>query len=287
MPTFLQLRTLVAVVDHGGFTAASRFLNLSQPAVSRNVASLETELGLPLLKRQRDGVLVTEAGKLAVAHAREALRHWDQLHADITVMSGGLAGPLRLASMHFTTKELIEPQLEIFGERHPHVEIQVLEGSEPEVRDWLDQGAADAGVVSLPATGLTASFLSAQDMLAVIPANHPLAASSEISYAQLASVPFVRSTGGCAKVFMPVARDNGVELDVAYEARDMATVIEIVRAGLAVSILPAAAVVERPCDITVRPLIPKTTRDLALAVSASAGPVARAFLSQITALNPR
>jgi DNA-binding transcriptional LysR family regulator len=285
MPTLHQRRRRVAVVDHGGFTAASRILDVSQPAASRSVASLEKELGLPLLERNRDGVVATEAGRLAVAHARKALWHWDQLHADIAAMSDGLAGSLRLASLPFTTRGLIEPQLKSFARSHPQVDIRVLEGTEPEIRDWLDRGAADAGVVSLPANGLTSAFLSTQELVAVLPAGHPLSASVEISYAQLAAEPFVLSTGGCAEVFMSVARDHGVEFDVAYEARDMTAVVGIVGAGLAVSILPAAVFDDGPSDVTVRPLIPKTTRDLALAVSASAGPVARAFLRQIDAVS--
>ena len=75
MTTLLQLKSFVAVVDQGGFTAASRRLGLSQPAVSRAIATLEKELGLPLLVRGRDGTSLTEAGALALTHAREALRH--------------------------------------------------------------------------------------------------------------------------------------------------------------------------------------------------------------------
>ncbi|PJK21335.1 LysR family transcriptional regulator [Mycolicibacterium goodii] len=285
MPSFIQLRTFLAVVEHGGFSAAGRFMNLSQPAVSRSVANLEKELGMPLLKRTPEGVVLTEVGKLAVDRSRDALRHWDQLESEIALMSGGVAGPLRLASLHFTTRHIIEPQVEIFVGRYPHVDVRILEGSEPEVRDWLDQGAAEAGVVTLPARGLTAAFLTAQPMLAVVPACHPLATLNQITYAQLSREPFVGTTGGCARVFMAVARDNGVEFDIAYEAHDMATAIEIVRAGLAVSILPAAAFLDCPSDVAVRPLVPKTIRHLAIAISASAGPVARAFLDQIAELN--
>ena len=63
MPTLLQLETFMTVVDQGGFTAASRRLGLSQPAVSRAIATLEKELGLPLLVRRRDGLSLTEIGR--------------------------------------------------------------------------------------------------------------------------------------------------------------------------------------------------------------------------------
>jgi DNA-binding transcriptional LysR family regulator len=285
MPTLLQLTSFVAVVDHGGFSAASRRLGLSQPAVSRAVATLEKEIGLPLLVRGRDGISVTEAGSLALTHAREAVRHLTSLRTEVAALAGQISGTLSLASLPSVTGTLIAPQLRVFAERHPAVAIRLLEGSEQEVRDWLDQGAAEIGVVSLPVKGLDSAVLGEQDMVAVIPAVHRLADWPELTYAELAKEPFIRSTGGCAEVFTPVARKAGVEFDVAFEAREMTAVLEIVRAGLGVSILPSAGLPELPDGVVVRPLAPRTVRNLGVAVSASASAPARALLDQIAALD--
>jgi DNA-binding transcriptional LysR family regulator len=86
---------------------------------------------------------------------------------------------------------------------------------------------------------------------------------------------------------MAVAEQVGVELDVAFEAHGLSAVLEIVNAGLGVSILPVAAVPSPQAGIAVRRLVPRTTRNLAVAVSASAGPAALAFLEQIAALDHR
>lgn len=284
MATLLQLKAFLAVVDEGGFTAASRSLGLSQPAVSRAVASLEKELGAPLLIRERERILLNAAGRQVARHAREAVRHLDQMRVEVSA-AGQVRGTLRIASLPFTTESLIAPQLQKFSEDHPCVEIRVLEGGEPEIRDWLDLGAADAGVISLPANGLDAAFLSAQEMVAVVPSEHRLAAFDEVHYGDLAKEPFIRSTGGCAHVFMAVADQAGVELDVAFEAHGLTAVLEIVSAGLGVSIVPVAAVPSPRAGIAVKRLVPKTTRNLAVAVSASAGPAARAFLEHVAALD--
>ena len=153
MTTLLQLKSFVAVVDQGGFTAASRRLGLSQPAVSRAIATLEKELGLPLLVRGRDGTSLTEAGALALTHAREALRHLTLMRTEVSALAGDITGTLSLASLPSVTATLVAPQLQVFAMHYPAVTIRLLEGSEQEVRDWLDQGAAEAGVVSLPAQG--------------------------------------------------------------------------------------------------------------------------------------
>ncbi|OBF36227.1 LysR family transcriptional regulator [Mycobacterium sp. ACS1612] len=287
MSTLLQLKAFVAVVDQGGFTAASHELGLSQPAVSRAVSTLEKELDVALLVRRRDGITLTEAGSLALAHAREAVRHLIAMRTEVVALSGQITGALSLASLPSVTGTLIAPQLQSFTQRHPAVTVRLLEGSEQEVRDWLDQGAAEAGVVSLPIKGLAAAVLGDQDMVAVVPADNRLADWAEVSYAELAKEPFIRSTGGCTEVFMPVARRMGVEFEVAFEAREMSAVLEIVRAGLGVSILPSAGMPKLPDGVVARPLTPKTLRRLGVAVSASASAPARAFLEQIAALNLR
>jgi DNA-binding transcriptional LysR family regulator len=83
MPTLLQLKSFLAVVDEGGFTAASQRLGLTQPAVSRAVSTLEKELGLPLLVRGREGLSLTDAGSRALAHARAAVQHLTLLRTEL------------------------------------------------------------------------------------------------------------------------------------------------------------------------------------------------------------
>lgn len=238
MPTLLQLRSFLAVVDQGGFTTAGQVLNLTQPAISRAVGSLEKELGLPLLRRHRNGVSLTPAGARAAAHARDAVRHMELMRSEVAAMAGRLTGTLRVASLPFATGTMIAPRLRAFSDENPGVTVHLMEGSEPEIRSWLEHGAADVGVVTLPASGLEVTELGADEMVAVLPAGHRLAALDAVSYAELAAEPFIRSTGGCAAVFAPVAAEAGVELGADFEAHEMTAVIDLVRAGLGVSILP-------------------------------------------------
>jgi DNA-binding transcriptional LysR family regulator len=233
-----------------------------------------------LLVRRRDGLSLTEAGSIALAHAREAARHLTLMRTEVAGLAGDISGTLSLASLPTATGTLVAPQLRTFAQRHPAVTIRLLEGSESEIRDWLDQGAAEAGVVSLPIKGLEVAVLGEQEMVAVVPADSRLASKDTITYPDLAEEPFVRGTGGCADVFMPVARRAGVEFDLAFQAREVAATLEIVRAGLGVSILPRAGLPDLP-GVAVRTLVPQTVRRLGIAISASASAPARAFLDQI------
>lgn len=138
MTTLSQLKTFIAVVDQGGFTAAGRRLGLSQPAVSRTVATLEKELGLPMFLRRRDGLALTEAGAIALTHAREAVRQLTLMRTEVAGLAGDITGTLSLASVPSATASLVAPQLRAFAQRHPAVTIRLLEGSENEIMDWLD-----------------------------------------------------------------------------------------------------------------------------------------------------
>jgi DNA-binding transcriptional LysR family regulator len=207
------------------------------------------------------------------------------MRSEVASLAGDLTGVLSIASLPSATATLLAPQLQAFVQRHPAVTIRLLEGSEDEILDWLDQGAADAGVVSLPVRGMTHAVLGDQDMVAVVPADHRLAGWTEVEYAEVAKEPFIRGTGGCADVYAPVAAACGVEFEVAFEAREMVSVLEIVRAGLGVSILPSSGLPQMRDGVAMIPLVPRTVRRLGIAVSASASGVARAFLDQIAALD--
>lgn len=185
MPTLLQLRSFLAVVDQGGFTTAAQQLNLTQPAVSRAVAGLEKELGLPLLRRHRDGVTLTAAGERAAEHARHAVNHMQLMRAEVAALAGQLTGTLRVASLPFATGTMLAPRLRAFSDEHRGVTVHLIEGSEPEIRDWLQRGAADVGVVSLPARGLETAELGIDEMVAVLPTGHRLAGLDAVSYAEL------------------------------------------------------------------------------------------------------
>ena len=282
----LQLRSFIEVVERGGFTAASRQLGMSQPAVSRAVATLENEFGLALLRRGQDGITLTEGGARILVHVREALRHLTLMESEVATITGQVVGTMRVASLETVTGTLLARQLKAFGDRHRVVAIRLFEGSEWEVRDWLDHGAADVGVVHLPAKGLATAVLGEQEMAAVLPARHRLAAADEVTYEQLADEPFIQCGCGCAEVVKHIAQQLGVNFEVEFETREITPALEMVGAELGVSVLPSTGLPEVPSSVVIKPLTPRTVRTLGVAVSASAPLAARAFLDYISSRNP-
>ncbi|TMR91782.1 LysR family transcriptional regulator [Nonomuraea basaltis] len=301
--TLAQLRALIAVAEHGGFTAAADHTGMSQPAVSRAIAALERELGAALFVRHRaarerrrleeppngvrheHGIALTEAGRRAVDRAREALRHFDLIRADVAAAAGETTGELRLASLPSATGTLIARLLRAFTDRYPQVRVRLFEGVDDDIRAWLRRGAAEIGVVTLPAPGLDTVPLSTHDMVAALPAGHPLARRPVVHIAELAGQPFILTTAGCRPLIMTAARESEVRLDIAFEASGPAAILEMIAAGLGVSIVPTLGLPADLGTVVTRPLEPRTTRSLALAVPSlpDCGPAVRAFLDQVDA----
>ncbi|MEU7864338.1 LysR family transcriptional regulator [Nonomuraea sp. NPDC049141] len=286
--TLGQLRALLAVAEHGGFTTAADHTGMSQPAVSRAIAALERELGAALFVRHHDRIALTEAGRRAVERAREALRHFDLIRADVAAAAGEITGELRLASLPSATGTLIARLLRAFTDRYPQVKVRLFEGVDDDIREWLRRGAAEVGVVTLPAPGLDTVPLSTHDMVAALPSEHPLAERRVVRVADLAGQPFILTTAGCRPLIMSAARESKARLDIAFEAGGPAAILEMVAAGLGVSIVPTLGLPAELGAVVTRPLEPKTTRSLALAVPSlrDCSPAARAFLDQLAA-SPR
>ncbi|GAA4627787.1 LysR family transcriptional regulator [Actinoallomurus vinaceus] len=281
--TLAQLRALIAVAEHGGFTTAADHTGMSQPAVSRAIAALERELGADLFVRHRDGIALTEAGRRAVDRAREALRHFDLIRADVAAATGEISGELRLASLPSATGTLIARLLRAFTDRYPQVHVRLFEGVDDDIREWLRRGAAEVGVVTLPAPGFDTVPLSTHDMVAALPADDPLTERETVHVADLAGRPFILTTAGCRPLIMAAARKSKTQLDIAFEASGPAAILEMVAAGLGVSIIPALGLPADLGAVITRPLEPPTTRSLALAVPSAAdcSPAVRAFLDQL------
>jgi DNA-binding transcriptional LysR family regulator len=284
--TLSQLRVLLAVADHGGFTAAAEHVGMSQPAVSRAVGAIEGELGTAMFVRGKDGVALTEAGRLAVARARETLRQYDLLHSEVAAVAGQLIGTLRLASLPSATGTLIAAQVRAFTKRHPQVHVRLFEGTDQEVRDWLAQGAAELGVVTLPAPGFETVPLGTDEMVALLPAEHELSGRAAISFDALSDQKFILPTGGCGPLIMAAAREAGAHLRVAFEAREQAAILAMVAEGLGVSIVPTLGLPPDTGSVAVRPLEPRTPRTLVLGHLPDASPAARAFLDQVANSHP-
>jgi DNA-binding transcriptional LysR family regulator len=245
-----RMRVLREVAARGSFSAAAEALSFTQSAVSQHVAALEREAGTQLVERRRNGVRLTEAGRVLVGHADAILARIECAEEDLAALAGLRGGRLRLMSFQSGGSTLAPRAVAAFHERHPQVELSMLEAEPEEAGERLKSGDVDLALVydheSTP--GLLGPELSLTHLLddrydAILPKGHRLAGRRRLSLPDLAEEHFVASTSvcGCRKITETVCREAGFEPQVAFEADETMAAQALVAAGVGVTLLPQLA----------------------------------------------
>ncbi|HEY2652189.1 MAG TPA: LysR family transcriptional regulator [Solirubrobacteraceae bacterium] len=257
-----QLATFVAVAEEGSFTRASDRLHVVQSAVSAGVRNLERELEATLFDRSTHKVELTDAGHALLPEARATLAAATAARDAVDAVRGGVRGTVLLGTMQAQGMRAIDVPslLAEFRNDHPLVEVHIRHaaGGSSEMARQVREGQLDLAFVSLPThqlPGVEAKPLAREPIMVVAPATHPLAKRRSIPIAALADESLVEFPEGWG---MRMATDRafagaGVRRTITYEVNDTASVIEFVRHGLALSLLPASFV-EDTSELALIPL---------------------------------
>jgi molybdate transport repressor ModE-like protein len=239
-----QLAALVAIADHGTFSAAARALFTVQSNVSSHVSRLEKELGTVLVDRVHGGL--TDDGARVVERARRVLRELDDISAAVAQRDGVVVGEVRLGMLGTTARWLLPRLLAETAARHPHVRTIIAEGSTSVLIPALLAGQYDAAVVHLPVDEpeLTIEPLFAEDLMLVAAAGHPLAGRREIHLAELAGHRLLLPPPGSAlrRVLDRAARSVGTPLEAEAEIDGVRLLAALAVDGHGAAIVPATAV---------------------------------------------
>lgn len=183
MPTLRALECFVAVADAGSITAGAARLHLSQPALSHQLASLEAEIGTPLLERQSRGVRPTPTGRAVLVDARATLAAAGRVLTTGRALAAGTEGRLRLACAESLTVPLLAPTLRAWTRKYRTVDLDLTEfASADAMADAVTNGDVDlaVGPASERYAG-TVVDLGTEDVVAVVPEGLDLADSDAVS----------------------------------------------------------------------------------------------------------
>lgn len=263
-----QLRYFLQIAERGNFTRAAEDLSISQPALSRSIQKLEEELGQPIFERKSRSVSLTDAGTLLQARALQVLSILDDTKAEIT--DDGESGRVRVGAIPTIAPYFLPEILRRFSTEYPKATIVVQENTTDVLLKSCTQGEIDLAIVALPipAKYLEVEELFKEELLLVLPLNHPLADRAKISVSDVEPFPFVlldeaHCLSGNIASF---CRQNSFQ-PVAVERTSQLTMVqELVSLSHGVSMIPAMA---RNCDQsdrrTYRSLVkPKPMRTVAV-----------------------
>jgi DNA-binding transcriptional LysR family regulator len=205
MLDLVRLQTLAAVVEHGSFSAAAQALHITQPAVSRQVALLERQLGAPLLVRRRGGVEPTPAGRVLLGHVTAAADRLTLAEAQVRAMVAQRSGTVRLGSFFSALVHLSAEVAAEVGEHHPDLRFVDDLVDRDTAYAKLGRGELDLAVIFThdfaPAPvpdGIELHPLFDDPVRILLPAGHRLAEGSAADPADLADETWIQAHDGSA-----------------------------------------------------------------------------------------
>ncbi len=276
-----QLRAFVATVDAGSFTGGASALGVGQSAVSHAVAGLEREVGGPVVRRGGAAV-ATPLGDRMLAHARSVLASVDALEA--VVRPATARGTVRLAAVPTVCQGLLPRLRELWAVTLPDVDVQVYEGDDDEMPEWLEGGTVDAAVLVDPVPAPDGGVVVARDeMSAVVRRDHPLASSTALTLDDLHEDGLVAGGGGCEHQIQRMHELAGQPFRWAHRVREMSTMFGMIQRGEGVSIVPTLGRVMLPDDLVMLPVEPRYVRTLVLSGPSSRPwhPLAQALVDAV------
>jgi DNA-binding transcriptional LysR family regulator len=239
-----QLQALLAVSEHGSFSAAAKALYTVQSNVSAHVARLEREVGTPLFDRSK-GVL-TDEGRLVARRARRIMVELDSVTDDLIASRGAIAGELRLGAIGTTARWLLPQLLPEMRRRHPAVHLMVVEGSTTTLATQIGDGLLELAVLNLPLDNveLTATLLFEEDLMLIAPADHPLAEYPTVTISDVAPFEMLMPPRGTAlrHEIDEAARRADVTLRSVAEVDGGRLLTSLALEGLGIAVVPATAV---------------------------------------------
>lgn len=194
-----HLQTLVNIVEHGSLSAAARAMRVSQPAVTKQLQRLETELGVALLVRgpKRQAVL-TPAGERVMAFARETLAAFAGMKQDLAVLTTMSGGVLLLAASTIPGEYLMPGLLAAFRQEYPAIKVEMTVTDSSDVVERLLADEVDVGVIGTPMqrAGLRLDRLVGDEVVLVVPAEHEFAGRRLVTVEELSGQRIVQREAG-------------------------------------------------------------------------------------------
>ncbi len=254
-----HLRYFLAVADELSFRGASRKLHVAQPSLGRQIRDLEDEVGERLFDRDRRQVSLTDAGRVLLGEAQIVLAAAEHALQAARDAARGDRGVLRIGNIGRLSSSFLARGFATFREQHPRVEIELVELNGDEQRDALRRGVIDVGLqprehgVTLDGE-LSSALVIRSPIVALLPANHRLAAERAVTLSSLSDEPFLKFQGRVGTGYERFVSDlcrtfGGFAARFASPAVDNPeTLYSLVAAGRGVVLIPKVVTKRSPAS---------------------------------------
>jgi DNA-binding transcriptional LysR family regulator len=237
------LQAFVAIADTGSFSRAAEAIFLTQPAISKRIATLESELGTPLFDRIGRGVQLSPAGSALLDQARRILNEVAEAKRRIAGLSGQIKGPLTLGTSYHIGLHRLQPALKAFSQQHPEVRLDLRFMDSEAACLAVEQGQLELAIITLPtqpAASLHCETLWDDALEVVVGHDHALAGLSGITLAALTHYPAILPVAGTTTrdIILAGLAPIREQLQIGTETNYLDVIKMLVAIGLGWSVLP-------------------------------------------------
>jgi LysR family hydrogen peroxide-inducible transcriptional activator len=241
-----QLQALIAIADHGSFSAAASALHTVQSNVSSHIARLERELGVQLVDRQSGRL--TEEGGAVLERARRVSAELEAAVADVAALRHEIAGTARIGMIGTTARWLAPLLLDRMAAAHPKVRLLIGDGTSATLEPLLVAGSIDAAVVNVPQSSpdLVEQPLFDEDLVLLVPPDHELAGRERVTMKDLDGLSLLLPAPGTnfRKEIEQACSEAGVTLTPLAELDGVRLIASLTLRGYGPAILPATGASE-------------------------------------------
>ncbi|MEK4712588.1 LysR family transcriptional regulator [Sporosarcina sp. FSL K6-5500] len=256
----------VKIIETGSFTKAAEELRYTQSAISQMVHSLEKELSTTLILRSRKGITLTPDGEEFLPYIKNIRNSHQELIEKHNEMQGLHSGLIRIGTFSSVSCNWLPGLMKDFKEQYPAVHFELHQGEYTNISNWIKEGSVDFGFVNPTAvTNLTTIPLQEDEMLAVLPMDHPLATHRNVSLKELTNEPYILLDEGELSEPLTIFKQNNLEPNIQYRVHDDYSIMAMVEQGLGLTILPKLVLNRCPYNIVTKTISPAVFRTISLA----------------------
>ncbi len=242
-----KMQTLLAVAEHGNFTRAAEKLAMTQPAVSHHIKQLETEIGAPIFIRGKDGLKLTKQGEIALKYARRLKSLNEKMYTEIS-NSERCVSVLRVGITHTSESNRTAESLAKYSNRNSGIKIILFTDTINNLYDMLENYEIDIAIVdgAYSNPSFSSTILDTDYLMCIISNNNPLAKKGIVTLNSLRKQKMIlRTPASATRILFESALENNnvsvTEFDITLEVDNIATIKDLIRKNLGVSILPRSA----------------------------------------------
>lgn len=276
-----RCKAFLAAADLGSFTKAADALNYTPSGVSQLVSALEKELGFSLFTRDKKGVFLTKSGEAIIPAIRAFLQQEDRIFQTAAEIRGLSIGQITIASYPSISARWLPRVIHSFQEDYPNIQIRLMEGIRQEITQWLDESIADIGFLSWKEDP-TFDWISLDkdQMIAVLPKNHPLAGADVYPLRRCAEENFIMPANGKDDDVLQLFEKNNIELNITFTTMENPSAISLIENGLGMSVMNEGSTFNWDSDVVKLPLEPPADLHLGIAIPSleHASPAVRKFV---------